>query len=179
VVRAKLAHTDDSLCTIFHVTETFVRSIWLNYQDPVCRDSCVELFVQPSPEGGYFNFEVNCGGTMLIYYIEDPTPAGDRFRKYTPVAIEHARRVRVATSMPRTTPLEIQEPIDWRVELMIPIAILEPYAGPIGNISGRCWRGNLYKCADNSSHPHWASWSPIGEPLNFHQPERFGKWQFE
>jgi hypothetical protein len=179
VVRARLAYQPDALCAIFQVHDRYVRSVNLNYQDPVCRDSCVEMFVQPRADGGYFNFEINCGGTMLLYYIEDPGFAGDRFGKYTPVAREHARLVRIATTMPRTTPIEIQDPIEWRVELMIPFAVLEAYSGPIGNISGQRWRGNLYKCADDSSHPHWASWSPIGEQLNFHQPDRFGEWQFE
>src|SRR6185503_11185187 len=133
------------------------------YQEPVCRDSCVELFVQPRADGGYFNFEVNCGGTMLLHYIEDPTIVGDWFRKSKPVAIEHARHVRIATTMPRTTPVESQEPIEWRVQMMIPFSVLDAYSGPIGEVSGQRWRGNLYKCADDSSHPHWASWSPIGE----------------
>ncbi|MCD6337129.1 MAG: hypothetical protein J7M01_02720, partial [Candidatus Marinimicrobia bacterium] len=37
--------------------------------------------------------------------------------------------------------------------------------------------GNLYKCGDKTSHPHWASWSPI-DKLNFHQPKHFGEFVF-
>ena len=44
----------------------------------------------------------------------------------------------------------------------------------IDRASGQVWRANLYKCGDQTSHPHWASWAPIGEALNFHQPGFFG-----
>ena len=37
---------------------------------------------------------------------------------------------------------------------------------------------NFFKCADDSSHPHWASWAPIGEALNFHQPQYFAPLRF-
>ena len=43
----------------------------------------------------------------------------------------------------------------------------------------RRWRGNAFKCADETSHPHWASWAPIGEALNFHAPGWFGDLDFE
>ena len=55
---------------------------------------------------------------------------------------------------------------------------MEPYIGTIGDVRGQTWRGNFYKCGDHTSHPHWASWSPIGEQLDFHQPEFFGELRF-
>ena len=53
-------------------------------------------------------------------------------------------------------------------------SLLEAYVGPIGDLSGQTWRANLYKCADHTSHPNWASWSPI-QRLSFHLPEFFGE----
>ena len=41
----------------------------------------------------------------------------------------------------------------------------------------QAWRGNLYKCGDRTSHPHWAAWSPVDE-LNFHLPRCFGTLRF-
>jgi hypothetical protein len=35
----------------------------------------------------------------------------------------------------------------------------------------------LYKCADQTSHPHWAAWSAVNT-LNFHVPDCFGAVQF-
>ncbi|MEA2735858.1 MAG: Carbohydrate-binding family 9 [Humisphaera sp.] len=43
---------------------------------------------------------------------------------------------------------------------------------PVGRLSRPQWR------ADESSHPHWASWRAIGEKLNFHAPEFFGDIRF-
>ena len=48
---------------------------------------------------------------------------------------------------------------------------------PAGPVAGQRWRAlatrprcHAFKCGDQTSHPHWASWAPIGEALNFHQP---------
>jgi len=64
-------------------------------------------------------------------------------------------------------------PVEWCLEYAIPVALFEAYAGSLGNLASQTWRGNFFKCADATSHPHWASWAPIGEELNFHQPEFF------
>jgi hypothetical protein len=48
----------------------------------------------------------------------------------------------------------------------------------LGKIGGQSWRGNFFKCAEEISHPHWASWSPVDE-LNFHLPRCFGTIHFE
>lgn len=35
-------------------------------------------------------------------------------------------------------------------------------------------------CADNTSHPHWLTWSPVDYPKpNFHLPQSFGFLEFE
>jgi len=59
------------------------------------------------------------------------------------------------------------------------LALFETFVGPLGAPSGQIWRANFYKCADESSHPHWGSWADIGERLDFHQPECFGEIIFE
>ena len=53
--------------------------------------------------------------------------------------------------------------------------LLLPHDGQLGER----WRANFFKCAENSKHPHWASWSPIGPILKFHQPNRFGELYFK
>ena len=177
--QAKLLYDRDALHAIFHVRDRFVKCLCTQYQQMVCNDSCVELFVQPKPDRGYFNFEINCGGTMLLYYVEDATRVDGGFAKSMPVAPEHAAMIQVATTMPKTTPVEIIEPVEWSVALRIPFGVLEPYVGPIDDPRGQIWRGNLYKCGDKTSHPHWASWAPIGSELNFHQPDKFGDLNFD
>jgi hypothetical protein len=177
--RAKLAYTPDALLAIFHVRDRYVKSLCTQYQEMVCNDSCVELFIQPKENRGYFNFELNCGGTMLLYYIEDATRVGGTFAKYTKVSPEHAAMVEVASSMPKQVTEEIESPVDWSLAVRIPFAVMESYVGSIGEIPGQIWHGNLYKCGDQTSHPHWANWAPIGEELNFHQPRRFERLAFD
>jgi hypothetical protein len=177
-VSVKLRHCNFSLDVLFRVHDRYVKSLATEYQQMVCRDSCVELFVQPKPDRGYFNFEINCGGTMLLYCIDDASRAGNTFAKYVKVTPEHAQQMQILTTMPKTTPIEIGQLIEWSLALRIPVSMLEPYVGAIGDLSGQTWRGNLYKCGDKTSHPHWASWNPIGEKLNFHQPDKFGTLVF-
>ena len=179
LVRAKLLHDGRSLYVLFHARDRYVRCTHTEYQDMVCKDSCVEFFAQPKADRGYFNFEVNCGGTMLIWYIEDPTRVEGAMRKFTKVSPEHANMIQIATTLPRRVEPEIAEPVEWRLAMRIPFAMMEQYVGAIGDVRGQIWRGNFYKCGDHTSHPHWASWSPIGEKLDFHQPQFFGELKFE
>ena len=188
---AKLLYDDLYLYLRFRVEDCYVRATHTSYQDPVCEDSCVEFFLRPcifgqadSAQGcppcyqGYFNFELNCIGTMLLYYIEDWRRTKQGFAKCTPVAQDLAQTVGIFPSISGRLDPESAEPLEWTLGCTIPFSLLEHYLGPLDLRRGRPWRGNLYKCADRSSHPHWASWSPIGEPLNFHNPDSFGSFEF-
>jgi hypothetical protein len=176
---ATLLRTSRSFLLRFDVKDDFAVSRATQYQDQVSQDSCVEFFVQPPRGGGYFNFEFNCGGTMLLYYIEDPTLTPTGLAKYTPVPAEAAAGVRVFHSMPSLVVPELTEPTAWWLTCHIPFEIMEAYTGPVAINRGDRWRANFFKCAANSLHPHWASWNAIGEALNFHQPLRFGDLVFE
>jgi Carbohydrate-binding family 9 len=112
---------------------------------------------------------------MLIWYITDATPVPGGLRASTEVPPDLGRTVGVYHSLPRHLPVEIHGPVEWRLQLSIPLGLLERYVGPLGALGNQRWRANLFKCADNTSHPHWASWSPIGDTLNFHDPRHFGQ----
>ncbi len=176
---AKLLHDGEVVYALFRVDDRYVRCVHEDYESDTYKDSCVEMFVQPQGRAGYFALEVNCGGAFSLRYIEDPTRTANRFAKWTPVSRDEAATVRVAHSMPSLVEPERTEPTSWWVEVAFPCRVMEPYCGPIGTLSGQRWRGNLFKCGDETSHPHWASWAPIGEALNFHQPVYFGALEFE
>ncbi len=179
VVEAGLLYDDAELHARFHVPDRYVRAAHVGYQAPVCRDSCVELFVRPTTSGGYFNIEINCGGSLLLYYVEDPrrTPDGGMAR-FTEVDAQIAGGIRILHSMPVRVDPEIEHPTNWQIQASVPFALFEHYTGDLGRRTGTKWTGNLYKCADNTSHPHWGSWSPVLDVLNFHQPDRFGLLEF-
>jgi hypothetical protein len=178
--RVRLAHSETALHLIFRVEDRYVRCVHTGLHAPVCRDSCVEFFVEPRPGKGYFNFEFNCGGAMLLYFVEDPTRP-DRhsdMRKRTAVTPEQAATVLRHASLPETVEQEITEPTTWTLSATISLKLLEDYLGPLGDLAGQTWRGNFYKCGDDTSYPHWASWSPVTGNLNFHKPECFGELRF-
>ena len=174
----RLLHDCDSLYLHFLVEDRFVISTRTQFQQSVCCDSCVEYFVQPRGNSGYLNFEINCGGTLLSQYIEDPTRTADGFAKFTPLSAEYGSRVRIRHAMPQVVFPEPVGPVVWQVACQIPLDVLEAYVGKLGPLPHQVWALNFFKCADESSHPHWASWSPIGKQLNFHQPCYFAPLQF-
>ncbi len=176
---AKILYDTGHLYVFFRVNDRYVRAVAERFQGPVWADSCAEAFFSPREDGGYFNFEMNCGGTLLLYYIEDPRRTEEGFARFTPVAAEQVAGMRIYHSLPARVDPEIQGPVEWCLEYSIPLSIFEAYLGNAVDPAGGRWRGNFYKCGDETSHPHWASWSPIGEELNFHCPEHFGILEFE
>ena len=175
---ARLIHVENGLLGIFKVEDRFVRCVRTEYMDEVWKDSCVEFFVQPKPEGGYFNFEFNCGGAFLACFIRDHARVSGGFKDFVRIPYELAKDVIVQPSLPRRIDPEIVEAVDWTLSFFIPFSVLEHYIGPIKVFGGDKWRGNFFKCAEENSHPHWASWSPVTE-FNFHLPACFGTLEFE
>jgi hypothetical protein len=83
-------------------------------------------------------------------------------------------------ALPRIVDPEIEEPITWSVGYALPIDLLQRYCAVRPPQSGAVWRANFYKCADNTSHPHWLTWAPVDYPRpNFHLPRYFGVLVFE
>ena len=175
--QARLLHTGDALCGIFRVEDRYVRCRHTRFQDPVYEDSCVEIFLLPRPGRGYLNFEMNCGGTLLSYYILDHTLVGDAFVDYVPLPADIGAMVRIRTSLPALVEPEITSPVTWTLRYTIPYALFEHFIGPLAVKPGQEWRANFNKCAENNSHPHWATWQPLPS-ANFHLPGSFGVLRF-
>jgi hypothetical protein len=177
LAEAKLLYDDRSIHVFFKVNDRYVRSIHTGHMAEVWKDSCVEWFVQPKPDKGYFNFEVNCGGSLYASYVEDPQRINNKLKKFTPLPYETCRTIVIYHSMPSVVDPEIAVPVEWSIELNVPVKVFEPFIGPVGPLAGQEWRANFYKCGDETSHPHWAAWSPVSEK-NFHRPQEFGKINF-
>jgi hypothetical protein len=176
--RARLLYDAHGLHGIFQVHDRFVRCVRTEYHSEVWKDSCVEFFAEPKRDAGYFNFEFNCGGAFLCSHIVDPTRTPNGFAQFTKVPADLGRWIQVRASLPRVVDPEITDPVVWTLQFHIPFKLFEMYVGPLGAVAGQAWRGNFYKCADDGSHPHWGSWSPVDE-FNFHLPRCFGTLGFE
>jgi hypothetical protein len=130
--------------------------------------------VQPKPDKGYFNFEVNAGGALRVSYVEDAIRVNGGLRKSTPLTADLCDRVQICHSLPAVVDPEIADPVEWTIGICVPVSVLELFVGRIGDCSGQQWRANFNKCADGTSHPHWATWNPVPEK-NFHRPQDFGE----
>jgi len=175
VTKAKVAYDDKAIYVIFKVEDRYVKAVHAENQDAVYKDSCVEFFFVPGGDidQGYFNLEMNCGGTMLFHHQLKPREGS--------VAISpgHISQMEVAATLPKIVNPEIREKTDWVVEYRIPFSILKEYHDFATPTAETEWRANFYKCADESSHPHWITWAPVKNPTpDFHLPEFFGTLKF-
>ena len=173
-VQARALYDRDALYIHFRVEDQYIRAVAKKFQDSVCTDSCVEFFVSPLPDSeAYFNFEVNCGGTMLLHRCPSATEKASG-RATEDVSDADGATIHIAHSMPKIVDPEITEKTAWTLEYKVPFALFTNYFGCPAPRQGDQWRANFYKCADATSHPHWGSWAPVGtERPNFHQPAYF------
>jgi hypothetical protein len=165
-----------ALYVIFRVQDRWVRAVSEALHDPVCKDSCVEFFFTPCEDldQGYFNLEMNCGGVILLNFQRIAR------KDHRPLAAELCARIETAHSLPRHVEPEMAEPVTWTVEYRLPLDILETFLPIARPGPGVVWRANFFKCADDSSHPHWLTWNKVDQPRpNFHVPEYFGRLVFE
>jgi len=173
--QAKLAYDDQAVYVIFRVEDRYVRAVASKHQEAVCRDSCVEFFFTPGTDvrKGYFNLEMNCGGTMLLHFQTVP-------RQGTPIAPADVDRIQVVTTLPRIVDPEKVGLTVWTVEYRFPLDIMTKHMPEaVMPAPGVTWRANFFKCGDQTSHPHWLTWSFVERPRpDFHVPECFGTLEF-
>ena len=176
---ARMLHDGETIAVMFRVEDQYVVARGTEYQDRTHKDSCAEFFIEPVVGKGYLNFEYNCGGILLLTYIEDAPRTEDGFEQYSHVPAEVVECMKVHSSLSAPIDPELIEPTNWTVSYTIPKSIFETYVAELPTLDGLEMRGNVYKCADECSHPHWGYWADIGEELNFHQPAKFAPILFE
>jgi hypothetical protein len=83
-VEVRLCWSDRNLYVHFDVYEARIRVRFCEFQDPVYKDSCVEMFIDPFPDKarGYVNVETNAAGAALVAIGPDrkrrtPIPSSD------------------------------------------------------------------------------------------------------
>lgn len=142
-----------------------LRAMALEDNGNVWEDSCCEFFVSHPSDGTYYNFEMNCIGTLL---------ASKRYSREASEKIPPSvlKRVIRHSTLPHERVEERGKVFEWEVWMGIPLDLmgldsenLPPYL-----------MANFYKCGDKTGHPHFLSWNPISTPApDFHRPEFFGK----
>jgi len=170
VAYAKVCHTGEALVFRLTAAEREIISVYTANGDPVYRDSCLEVFLNPCPFAGldYINFELNPLGTILVGYGSNKNGRID----LSPFASDKLGI--------KTFYCQDETETRWGVELTVPYKFLyELYPG-LNKKMQPSMRGNFFKSGADSSYPHYGCWNPIetqyeGETENFHQPAFFGE----
>lgn len=157
-----LAHSETALAVLYQVRGLDLRATVLTDNGAVWEDSCCEFFVAAPDGSGYYNFEMNCIGSLLGAFGAGRT--GRRMK--TP---EELARVRRFSSLPHRRYEESDRIFSWQVMAVLPLDLFG------ADRDTRRLRANFYKCGDRTAHPHFLSWNPIDAPKpDFHRPECFG-----
>lgn len=171
--RIKMLYDNKRICGLFKVDDQYVVARATANQQQVCQDSCVEFFVWPHGAPRYFNFEMNCGGTILLYHIK-----ADNTKEYDLVPESDLATIERYHTLPSLITEEITEPVTWYLGFGIPIEFFRKYSGISPELSGQTWKANFTKCADKCSHPFWLTWKNLSKS-SFHLPYEFGSLYFE
>lgn len=163
-----LAYTDNALLLKFYVSEKTVRAIYAKPNDPVYKDSCVELFISFDDGMGYYNFEFNCAGTCLLGFGKDRN-----VRHQLPEKL--ISRIRHQSLLLPSACAEAN--ISWELTVEIPFELFHFHE--IKSLNGKKAMANVYKCGDDLPEPHYLAWNQIKtEEPDFHRPEYFGSFEF-
>ena len=167
-VSFSIARSGSCIAVLYHVRGLDLRAAAMEDNGPVWEDSCCEFFVAHPSDGTYFNFELNCAGTLLA------SKRTSRENAVLFTAGQLSRIKRFGTAERKLTE-ENGRIFRWSAGLCIPMDLigLDPERLPASI------RANFYKCADKSAHPHFLSWNPVLTPSpDFHRPEFFGELYF-
>jgi len=173
VVNFSVLYSNKYLYVKFIVKEKFIRAQFTELNSPVCKDSCVEFFVSPNSKG-YFNFEVNCIGTIHLKF------GPDRHNRI-PVSKELINLIEINTTLKKAIPIEnsIEFDSEYTVAYKIPFLLFNQVAKIDRPSSGTVWKANFYKCGDETKEPSWGCWNKVlTEQPDFHRPEYFGNLTF-
>lgn len=158
----KMGVVGDNLVAILKCYEDNPRAVYVNRDDPVYTDSCLEFFVAPiEGRDEYINVEMNSRGTFLCEFGKG---------KYDRVFIKS-----LTEKAPFVEPFK-GEDINgsfWGVKVTLTKDFLyEAYK--VDDFSYTTVRANFYKCGDACEIPHYLAFSPVTTlPPGFHNPECF------
>ncbi len=147
----------------YEVKESHVLTTQKGITGNVWKDSCVEFFMSLDNGFSYYNFECNAVGSRLLNYKN-----GQAKKESTQEVLE---KIIVQTSLPLFTNLDIKEETHWSLSAFLPVHLFNGLTLSVG----KKMRGNFYKCGDQTTQPHYLSWTTIHHAKpNFHLPEFFG-----
>jgi hypothetical protein len=162
-----VAYGPDCIFLKYFVSEKQIRAVNTDPNSPVWQDTCVEFFVSFNDGRQYYNFEINCIGTILAAYGPD--------REHRDFLADQA--ISQVKTFSLIDKFSISPDIKWELIAVIPFTSF--IHDNISSLSGTSARANFYKCGDALKEPHYLAWSQINAPEpDFHLPAFFGKLHF-
>lgn len=162
----RICYNEESLHIIFSTAGAPILCRHFADLSAVCEDSCVEFFVQPLPDGKYFNFEFNVAGYLnASHRKERPNPTRLTTEELTSIE----RQGKYCKDL--FSGSDIQSERDWDIAVTIPWKILGVKPCP-----GMILKANFQAVCSAGNPPYYLSWAPINTPKpDFHRPEFFGE----
>ncbi|MDR1097651.1 MAG: hypothetical protein LBL57_05925, partial [Tannerella sp.] len=165
VVVFDIARGDRELYLHYFVRGLSLRAMADKDGEFVHPDSCVEFFMRRENDLSYTNFEFNCIGTCYA-------ARGMNRNARTPFKPDEYKKIRRYTTVQCESFPEKKGIHAWDLTVAIPFELMGLDSSGLPDLI----RGNFYKCADETSNPHYVTWSPIDLPSpDYHCPEHFGK----
>ncbi|MDR0371064.1 MAG: hypothetical protein LBH80_04335 [Prevotellaceae bacterium] len=161
-----VARSETAIYIKYHVHGSMLRAVYSEDMSPVHGDSCVEFFCKLPGSSHYMNFEFNCIGTCSA------AKRKARNEDVTPYTRQELSLIKRFSSIGRRVFKELNGMFEWDLTVKIPFLLMDMDAN---NLPEKL-TGNFYKCADDTSMPHYVSWNPVKTELpDFHRPEFFGE----
>jgi len=171
-VEFRIARNKNDIWLKYYVTEAHILAKNTEPNSAVSKDSCVEFFFDPLGDGNYYNFEINCIGTVHLAY----GPGRHQREFVDPEVIR--KYIRTASSLGDRPFSEKKGGHTWEMTVIIPAAVMTFNKGL--SLEGSKAKSNFYKCGDAMSKKHYVTWNPIAtEHPDYHRPEYFGDLIFE
>ena len=146
--------------------ESNPKAVYTKFDDPVYKDSCLEFFGNFNNGDKYWNFEMNSNGAFLA------AVRTDRYNKTS---------IKMLAPLPKVK--AFKEDDKWSVEVFFSNDWIGKTFGKFSFERGETFKGNFYKCGDETASPHFGCHFPIDPEKvpnpRFHKPEYYGKLLFE
>lgn len=171
-VEVRLYCTAGRLHIQFKVYEQDPLARYKEQNDPVYTDSCAEFFMQPLPgsDPRYLNFEFNAAGTILLQIGEG--------RENRTTLSDSPAIFQIETAVNRVD--EHSGETYWELAFSIPFDWLQRKFPGFKAEPGRAFRGNFYKCGDETPVPHYGCWNRVDSASpDYHQSGFFGELVFK
>ncbi|MBL4678320.1 MAG: hypothetical protein JKY70_19275 [Mucilaginibacter sp.] len=143
-----ISYNNSDIFLKYFVTEAAIKAEYVNFNDPVYEDSCVEFFIAFNGDNNYYNLEFNCMGTGRVQY-----GSGKYNREFVPANL--IKTIKHQTTLKNTSSGDIY----WELTLIIPKAVFMFH--PQLSFEKNRAKVNFYKCGDGLPQPHFLCWSNI------------------